>query len=414
MIKHHSSSGGVAGARAYSHAGARQRSWATGIVGALGAVVLLAGAWSVLCAAPDRPPAMDGLHASEPSPSEHRKLAVPAEWMAARSAGRTFEECEAEAASSRKFPAHGLRLEAVTTQTAPQFQMTIVDPSFDQAVSKKLKLSGQFDSHILAMLSHVQQRATQSAATPLVLDVGANLGFFGLLSAHRGFRTIAFEMQPLMQQCIAISQCMYPDTLAELLVVVPGVVSELDGEPYAVQKPLKGGNLGGIAVGCDSGRPEDCDSVLGKRIDTSVREIARERGWSERVAIMKLDVEGFELHAILSMTRLLEAGLVDNIAMEFTPGHVGLEKSKALLHYLRALGYSLYLVPFTEPASGVAWPAERLKPVLDIDEFSAFIAEGRDGRWEGMTDLLATRDPASLGLSGRRLVLPGAAMPGTL
>ncbi|KAJ8611876.1 hypothetical protein CTAYLR_005797 [Chrysophaeum taylorii] len=284
--------------------------------------------------------------------------------------------------------------------------MAVLSPSLDGVVSKWLVEKGTWDVHVLAAMSHVVMRSRPCERDDVVLDVGANLGFFGLLAWQANCHVVAFEMQPLMHKAIRTSLCLARrSTVASAgeekerhfnLVAFP--VHEIPWMKVGYRPPRLGhsSNIGGVGlavVPCEPGASDGCHEMRTVRVDTSVDKFAH----GKTVAIAKVDVEGHEFRALLSMYSLFEAERVDNVLFELNPRVQGLETAAATLHYVRSFGFRLYLLPFTYPDASLAWPSIDLEPIFDVDKFVLDVDDGRVDRQERFVDILATRQPEKLG-----------------
>jgi FkbM family methyltransferase len=129
----------------------------------------------------------------------------------------------------------------------------------------------------------------------LFVDVGANIGIHSLAAAAVGAEVVAFEPDLHNQALIAASVCLNGfESLVRLYPVGLGVGASRD---CRLLKPLA--NIGDGETDCDSGR---CPTgsrppVQFQCTDFTVDEMSRYL--PRQAAMMKLDVEGFEQHAIL-------------------------------------------------------------------------------------------------------------------
>ena len=139
--------------------------------------------------------------------------------------------------------------------TAHRFPLVIFHPCRDPYVSNYLKVYGIFDLHVYRLAASLLDEAPlHSDDRPLMLDVGANLGFFGMYAAHRGCRVRAFEIQSLvfhsLQMSAAVNGFSDDQYKAHRLAVSS---PSADGSDYIWMPVIAGGNIGGVGLSLSSG-----------------------------------------------------------------------------------------------------------------------------------------------------------------
>lgn len=153
----------------------------------------------------------------------------------------------------------------------------------------------------------------------IVIDVGANRGYYTLLAASYGHDVLAFEPQPhcnsMMSTCVLLSglSCRV-DIRYTFVSDKPGATMQVlrrtgctgtfpnddhDGWASGFRRPLT------ALEGAD-----DLVTVRGERIDHAV-------GPHIHVRLLKVDAEGHEANALRSAAKLLTDGRVDNLLVEF-------------------------------------------------------------------------------------------------
>lgn len=229
-------------------------------------------------------------------------------------------------------------------------------PSFDMfvrlddwAVGARIAVRRTYEPHVTAALLPYLLPGS------VVVDVGANIGYYTLLAATRVGPTgtvIAFE--PSRENCALLQRSLVANRLANV-VLVPFAVADLDG---AVSYGMDDSN-GRIAL---DERPE----LRRVRAVTLDRALAHE----PRVDVVKVDIEGAEGRALRGMRGLLQRHR-PVVCAEFTPHalpHVSGVAPEAYLDELRALGYALSVVP----RRGV-W---RRQPHTNAEIMAHFAAQG--------------------------------------
>ena len=142
--------------------------------------------------------------------------------------------------------------QVVQTATSPSFKMAVVGYP-ENMISEWLGDFGLWDVHVLGVISHALARAPPGDDEVMV-DAGANLGFFGLFAAHSGFPAVAFEMQPRLHRVINTSLCLAKDSKVPYRLV-PRPISDVEfellvAEPKEIELEgsLASANLGGIGL----------------------------------------------------------------------------------------------------------------------------------------------------------------------
>lgn len=168
---------------------------------------------------------------------------------------------------------------------------------------------------------------------PLVLDIGANEGFFGLLASAWGCRSTMFEPQPGCVDLIGESiraNCF--DPLRTKLV--PNPVSDV---PFKLAVSASTVCSGGFpfhryvrrSTKSDGNPPADLNKYFRPERIRKVPSVAISEIYGKKldskIKLVKIDVEGHELAILSDVLALVSRGRVDNIVVEVTPGWWGKE-----------------------------------------------------------------------------------------
>ena len=157
-----------------------------------------------------------------------------------------------------------------------------------------------------------------SRATPEThfhVDVGCNAGWYTAAAAARGFSTLAVDMQP---ECVRLAWCAGAANGATVDARF-GFVSDDAGAaalPTTVRDCVLGVVPGWEAYGeiVQEGAPALAPPVdLGR----AVRERASASG--QRVALLKMDIDGSEPIALASLAAAGALHLIDHLVVEVTP-----------------------------------------------------------------------------------------------
>ncbi|MBP0491424.1 FkbM family methyltransferase [Roseomonas indoligenes] len=150
------------------------------------------------------------------------------------------------------------------------------------------------------------ERLVRPGAT--VLDVGANLGVYAILGGAKGARVHAFEPNPRL--CELLRRSIAVNGFTERVTLHEAAVGDVEGEvQLAFDTDWPGGGHVVPPNSTVAGRP--CRVAVPDRLFP-------DPGF--RLDLVKMDVEGFEGHALRGMRDLLARSPEVRIMMEFAPG----------------------------------------------------------------------------------------------
>ncbi|KAK9785855.1 hypothetical protein WJX73_004640 [Symbiochloris irregularis] len=242
----------------------------------------------------------------------------------------------------------GIEVLVRNTSTVPQFLMPFTDPEKDVDVSGQLASWGGVELGMTQTWWSVLARGggcKKGTATPgLVLDIGANFGYYAMYSAAMGCRVIGWE--PVPQFRAFMEYGIQLNGIERQVHVRPFVAASIPGETYRLTVPQRGiwgtasVNGGNIDKAVDNQGAYEYLDIMGERVDSIVHE---------DVALMKLDVEGFEPVAMESAKGILDAHKISNVFMEYSPGVYDVNNRwedapdwPKMLLYLHEHGFSLH------------------------------------------------------------------------
>jgi FkbM family methyltransferase len=159
------------------------------------------------------------------------------------------------------------------------------------------------------VLSH--EIETLSWESGLFLDVGANIGYFSLLAASKGAEVAAFEPSP--RELIRLYRNLAANGTSKV-TVFPVALSDFEGEKcLSLSREGNPGlnSLDSIHAGQEkvSVKVSRLSSILAPAI-------------LERVRLVKLDVEGHELHALRGMQNVMSSLEAAKFVVEITPSYL--------------------------------------------------------------------------------------------
>lgn len=220
----------------------------------------------------------------------------------------------------------------------------------------------------------------------LFVDVGAHVGEHALYAASEGYHVIAYEPHPVLAQQLREKASSLG--LADYLLVREAAVGDLLGHGTAALHLVEERHIGGSYL--DDGpnplpHPEDREVVMVER--TTLGEDI-----FEDIVMLKIDVQGYELHVLNGLGKLLRHYSVKHIVIEFGPD--GLERAGSdpfeFLTLLHEMGCQILLPHFTlAHTSHFRWPI--LLPEQFMNFTVALRAVGAAGG-HGETDLFCTRE----------------------
>ncbi|KAF6258050.1 hypothetical protein COO60DRAFT_1701519 [Scenedesmus sp. NREL 46B-D3] len=252
----------------------------------------------------------------------------------------------------------------------PLVYFAVTDPAHDLDLSTHFHNLGTVEplmSHIAYHVLHApcqkgssstgQHSRTAAAGGGLMLDVGANFGWYSIMAAMLGCRVIAWEpvtaFRAFFEYNIARNKLHHKIQVRRSAVVqhasAPGAAN------YTVVAPQRGVwgtasvNGSNIDASVDNQGPYQRFNVTGETLDQALQQQQQqqEQQQPERIALLKLDVEGFEPQVLAGAHQLLQKQLIDNILLEYSPHIVertdisNLSRMPRMLLSLLAAGFKL-------------------------------------------------------------------------
>lgn len=163
-----------------------------------------------------------------------------------------------------------------------------------------------------------------------MIDIGANLGYFSLLwaASHPSNKCIAFEAAP--RNLEFFRKNVERNGVSERIRIVPNAAAAQPGKLNFDLGPEDQSGWGGIA----SAKGERQIEVEAVRVDEVVST-------DEAIALLKVDVEGADVWALMGCERLLQSKAVEEIWFEQNKPRIrslGI-KEDAAQEYLESVGY---------------------------------------------------------------------------
>lgn len=200
----------------------------------------------------------------------------------------------------------------------------------------------------------------------VIVDVGANVGWYSLLFANAGYHVHAFEALPSNVQLLNASICANPDMKGHVQVHTVALAAA----PIGSCRVFSGtGNLGNGTLCCPG---HECpfeanpfyemrkDKVMTSTLDAELRQL------NMPIGFMKMDVEGYECQVSKGGNETFARTPPQYVMSEIWNDEVGCGAS-AYLALLRSLGYS---ISSKKSAKGFLASNLDAASVKDFDRFS--------------------------------------------
>eukprot|EP00276_Gloeochaete_wittrockiana_P011396 CAMPEP_0184650208 /NCGR_PEP_ID=MMETSP0308-20130426/7735_1 /TAXON_ID=38269 /ORGANISM="Gloeochaete witrockiana, Strain SAG 46.84" /LENGTH=332 /DNA_ID=CAMNT_0027083581 /DNA_START=93 /DNA_END=1088 /DNA_ORIENTATION=- len=213
---------------------------------------------------------------------------------------------------ARKFPANATVLQM---QTEPPFLMVVPPEGFDMSVSRWLYGQRYFAPKETTIFRLLLERECGEARRtgkrpPLVVDIGANMGYFTFYALALGCRVVSFEPQAVchmfMQATAAINSIALTNQ-NDRFKLYKAVASNVTG---FFTLTVRGNSFGNTMV--DQNFDEEVeDSVPALRLD----DVIQLEG-DDEIFLIKIDTEGHECAVFPSMMKLFRSGKIRVIVAE--------------------------------------------------------------------------------------------------
>jgi FkbM family methyltransferase len=185
----------------------------------------------------------------------------------------------------------------------------------------------------------------------IVVDVGANVGFFTLLSASFGCKVHAFEPQPENLKLLSMSLAINQD-IGNRVTLHPNICSA-SKENLTFSGTDMDGHVTGTYNHKDQDIPDDLKKFITNYKDHSSipvstlsidEAIQKEYGDDAEVELLKVDVEGYEPQVMESARTLLSRRKIRTLLFEYNMWRAMTEKQGVeMLSDLKSFGYTMYV-----------------------------------------------------------------------
>lgn len=236
------------------------------------------------------------------------------------------------------------------------------------------------------LLSHsLQSRGEQGSAKGVFVDVGGNIGSCTFLLASLKHRVYTFEAWPENQDMIQATIDANPLLFeGRVSLTRSGVADEIRSfVPLFEDKSNSGNNVVSLDASRDKLAAEAAlrSSSPDKYINiTTLDTVLLGKLEGGRIHLLKLDCQGCEYRALLGAKGLLQQGVIDAIALEFSPHHLraqGVDPAKFLL-LISSSNFTLFLPD--PPYPSFANEEEIMAHMSSSPYKDIYARDGKDGK----------------------------------
>jgi FkbM family methyltransferase len=229
--------------------------------------------------------------------------------------GSDLDCSEAKAKVFRKewVDPNGGKVWARETITFPQFYISLHGQDYDPVRWRIMEEGKYYEDQVHKRFVEILENSSPSH----VLDVGANIGYYTLLSASLGHCVISFEPNPanILRLCDSLKLNQF--TKDPEIHLFQNAVADVHGEEMMLLSPK---NPGQAFLRPLDGQMET-DSHKAKTTVIMLDRFAEEQGWLEsgsgfQIKLLKIDVEGKEPQVIMGSPKLLKSGIIEHILTE--------------------------------------------------------------------------------------------------
>jgi len=222
----------------------------------------------------------------------------------------------------------------MASNTIPPFVATLAHPHLE-AASADVYQNDDMEKPTGRMFRYLlEKNCLLDDKRALVVDAGANLGYFSTYAASMGCSVISVEPQPRLLPIINLSKRV--NSFQDRMYVYNNIISDNRVDKLKINYDT------GMCWGCSVVTPAQPGekSGLGKYIIDAIRLDDVILG---DTLLLKVDVEGFEVMAIESANETLEQFTISNILVEWTPKRWkhSVERGTKLLEKLYDIGYTI-------------------------------------------------------------------------
>jgi FkbM family methyltransferase len=236
---------------------------------------------------------------------------------------------------------------ATVTKTEKPFYVATHDTKIDGVRSAIMKYQWYYERQLTARVAEIFDEKSAHGEESIMLDVGANIGWFSLVAAAHG-ATKVYSFEPNLQntvrfcESLSLNRWLHDDRSRDVVIPIQKGVGSENGMKKLYAHKASHRNPGAYSFS---------DEYKGERVldeidITTLDSFAERHGWfvgdKPTIALFKVDVEGLELQVLEGAKQLLGSKLIEKIAMEIQKKQTNEIKTE-VIKTLHQAGYELYL-----------------------------------------------------------------------
>ncbi len=208
-------------------------------------------------------------------------------------------------------------------------------------VSDSIARSGSWMPHQTKLISLLL--ADSSSKPAVFLDIGANIGWFTIVMAVLGHKVIAIE--PMSNNVELMQSSLQASQVSHNVIVHSHGLGTTPGECILYSDNHNIGD-GHMICGVSSEKERNALVPAGYSIRQVIHSTRLDALVSQNIDVIKIDVEGSELHAVRSGSRLFDGYNVRHIISEFSPGMMRHKNSDPYeyLNFFVSRGYNIRII----------------------------------------------------------------------
>jgi FkbM family methyltransferase len=236
------------------------------------------------------------------------------------------------------------------TKTNPPFWLPVYRAKADgrwEDFGNSITSVGYFEQHETESFLRTITHSCRVNPENLVVDVGGFNGYYTMLAATSGCRVQVWEAQPhnvVMVQFAVLMNRLWNRVQVHHKICSNGTM------PMRFTGTAMDGHVSGTYSRSDNEQRQKQMAEWGLNDDPNegvlVEPLSIDNAVKERVLLMKIDVEGYEPHVIAGADKLLRAGMIENILMEYNMWRaMKLEEGVDMVGKLLDYSYYVYVQP---------------------------------------------------------------------
>lgn len=248
---------------------------------------------------------------------------------------------------------------AVNVDTDKPFYVSTHDPKIDSVRAQVMHQRKYYEFELTQRVVEIFEEKNAKGEECIMLDVGANIGWFSLVAAaHGASKVYSFEpnLQNTVRFCesLSLNRWLHDDRGQDFVMPIAKGVGNVEETKtlYATSEILD--NPGSftfqeryaykIKTTDENNTVKYVPSVIGEMQITTLDLFAERHKWFTTqpcIALLKLDVEHFEFEVLQGAEKLLKSNLIEIIAMELKSSYPKSVKSD-IIKLLYTSGYEMY------------------------------------------------------------------------